>query len=62
MAPRKQVTYSERPTHAARAAHAKGERQFKTYDTSYIRPKPSKAPVVIALVIALLLFFPALSL
>ncbi len=53
MAPRKQVTYSERPTHAARAAHAKGERQFKTYDTSYIRPKPSKAPVIIALVIAL---------
>ena len=53
MAPRKQVTYSERPTHAARAAHAKGERQFKTYDTSYIRPKPSKAPAIIALVIAL---------
>ena len=53
MAPRKQVTYSERPTHATRAAHAKGERQFKTYDTSLIRPKPSKAPMVIALVIAL---------
>ena len=39
MSPRKQVTYSEHPNHAARAAHARGEKQFRTYDTSSIRPK-----------------------
>ena len=49
---RKQVTYSSRPNHAARSAHAKGERQFRTYDTSYIRPKRSKAPLVFAAVLA----------
>ena len=38
MAPRK-VTYSRRSTHAARSAHARGEREFKKYDTSAIRPK-----------------------
>lgn len=50
---RRQVTYSSRPNRAARAAHARGERQFKTYDTSLIRPKKSKAPVVVAIVLAL---------
>lgn len=49
---RKQVTYSQRPNHAARSAHARGERQFRTYDTSYIRPKKSKAPAVFAAVLA----------
>lgn len=29
-----------------------GERQFRTYDTSYIRPKRSKAPLVFAAVLA----------
>ena len=38
----KRVTYSQRSNHAARAAHARGARHFKTYDTSYIRPKQSK--------------------
>lgn len=53
MAPRrKQVTYSQRPNHAARSAHARGEREFRTYDTSYIRPKRSKVPAVIAAVVA----------
>ena len=42
MPPRKQVTYSQRPNHAARSAHARGEREFRTYDTSYIRPKQPK--------------------
>lgn len=51
---RRQVTYSQRPNHAARSAHARGERQFKTYDTSYIRPRRSKAPMVFAVVLALL--------
>lgn len=52
---RKQVTYSSRPNHAARMAHAKGERQFRTYDTSYIRPKRSKLPAVIMVVVSLAL-------
>lgn len=54
MAP-KRVTYSQRSNHAARAAHARGARQFKTYDTSYIRPKRSKAPLVVAALIVIVL-------
>ena len=50
---RKQVTYSRRPTHAARAAHARGERQFRKYDTSYIRPKRSAAPIVFTVILAI---------
>ncbi len=34
-------------------AHARGERQFRTYDTSYIRPKRSKLPAIAAVVFAL---------
>ena len=49
--PRRQITYSSHPTHRARMVHAQGERQFRTYDTSHIRPKKSKAPMVIALVL-----------
>ena len=52
---KKQVTYSQRPTHAARSAHARGERQFRTYDTSYIRPKRSKAPAIFAAVLAVVI-------
>ncbi len=52
MTPRKQITYSQRPNRAARAAHARGEKQFRTYDTSHIRPKRSKAPGIIAAVVA----------
>lgn len=50
---RKQVTYSSRPNRAARIAHARGDREFRTYDTSYIQPKRSKVPVIAALVLAL---------
>lgn len=50
---KKQMTYSQRPTHAARAVHARGERQFRTYDTSYIRPKSSKAPIIFSIVLAI---------
>ncbi|MEG0791072.1 MAG: endolytic transglycosylase MltG [Gordonibacter sp.] len=53
MPPRKQFTYSQRPNHAARSAHARGEREFRTYDTSYIRPKQSKGPIIFAIVLAL---------
>ena len=63
---RKNVTYSSRPTHAARSAHARGARQFQTYDTSYIRPHKSKAGTIAAIVFALallaLLVFGALKL
>lgn len=52
MPPRKQVTYSQRPNHAARSAHARGEREFRTYDTSYIRPKQGKGPKIFAAVLA----------
>ncbi len=49
---RKQITYSSHPNHRARMVHAQGERQFRTYDTSHIRPRKSKAPLVIACVLA----------
>ena len=53
MAFRKNVTYSSRPNHAARAAHARGDRQFRKYDTSYIQPQRSKGPVVFMVIVAL---------
>ncbi len=56
---RKNMTYSNRPTHAARVAHAKGDKQFRTYDTSYIRPKKSKAPVIVGLALALVVVLAA---
>ena len=34
--------------------HAQGERRFRTYDTSHIRPRKSKAPMVVGIVVALL--------
>ena len=59
--PRRQVTYSSRPNVRARMVHAQGARHFKTYDTSHIRPRRSKAPaivcaVLVALVIGLAVF------
>lgn len=50
---RKQVTYSSHPNRAARAAHARGDREFRTYDTSYIQPKKSRVPYVVALVLVI---------
>lgn len=52
--PRKQVTYSNHPNHRARMVHAQGERQFRTYDTSHIRPRKSKAPMAIGALIAII--------
>ena len=51
MSPRKNVTYSSRPTHAARSAHAKGDKLFRTYDTSAIRPKRSPVPAIIGIIV-----------
>lgn len=53
MSPRRNVTYSSRPSHAARSAHAKGEKLFRTYDTSYIRPKRSPWPAIISIIIVI---------
>ena len=55
MSPRRQVTYSRRPTHAARSAHARGDRMFRTYDTSYIQPKRSNVPHYVFLAVLALL-------
>ena len=59
---KKTVTYSSRPTHAARAAHAKGDREFRTYDTSAIMPRRDPKPaifvaVLIVIVLAVGAFF-----
>ena len=51
MSPRKNVTYSARPTHAARSAHAKGDKLFRTYDTSAIRPKRSPIPAIVGIAV-----------
>ena len=51
--PRRQVTYSNHPNHRARMVHAQGERQFRTYDTSHIRPRKSKGPVIVGIVLAI---------
>jgi UPF0755 protein len=50
----KQVPISSKNTRAARAAHARASEQFKTYDTSAIMPKRSKAPTIVALVIVVI--------
>ncbi len=55
MALHRQVTYSSRPNRAARMAHAKGERQFRTYDTSLIQPRHSRGRLIVVALAALLL-------
>ena len=61
MTPRK-VTYSRRPNHAARAAHARGEKAFRTHDTSAIRSKKSKTPLIAAIVVLLIIIIAAVAL
>ncbi len=41
----RQITYSSHPNHRARMVHAQGERQFRTYDTSQIRPEEEQSPM-----------------
>lgn len=55
----RKVTYSSKPNHAARAAHARGERQFSKYDTSPLKPRRPKTPLYIgiAIVAVLILVF-----
>ena len=52
---KRNTTYSERPNHAARAAHARGDQMFRTYDTSAIHPKHRKPPIVACIVAALVI-------
>ncbi len=47
----KQVPISSSNSRAARSAHARAREEFKTYDTSPIRPKVSKAPIAALVVI-----------
>lgn len=58
----KQIPTSSKNSFAARAAHSKARKEFVTYDTSAIRPKKSKKPLIIIsilvlIVIALICFF-----
>ena len=53
MASKRRVTYSTRPNHAARSAHARGDKMFRTYETSAIRPKKNHTPVIVFVVILL---------
>ena len=56
MSPRRNsITYSQHPTHAARSAHAKGDKAFRTYDTSHIRPKRSKVPTIAGIIVLVLI-------
>lgn len=52
--PNRRPTYSNHPNHAARAAHARGDKMFRTYDVSAIQPKKSKAPMIFGVVLMLL--------
>ena len=55
MSSRKKITYSSHPNHAARAAHKAGERLFRTYDTSHIRPKKNRVSVIVTVVIVVVM-------
>lgn len=55
MALHRRVTYSSRSSHAARHAHARGAREFRTYDTSMIKPKRHWGPAVFGIVLAIVL-------
>lgn len=51
----KQVPISSKNSRAARQAHAKARQEFKTYDTSAIKPKQSKTPyIVLAAIVAII--------
>ena len=52
---RRNTTYSNRPSHAARSAHARGDKKFRTYDTSYIQPKRGKVSNKVAAIIAVII-------
>lgn len=64
MGSRRNMGYSSRPTRASRNAHARGDREFRTYDTSFIQSNrrngiPTAAALLLALVAVALLGFMA---
>lgn len=52
---KKQITYSEHPTRATRRVHMRGDKQFRTYDTSAINPRRQAIPATIFALVLLLL-------
>ncbi len=59
---KKTTSYSSRRSHAARAAHARADREFRTYDTSAIMPKRDPKPfvflgVALVVIVAAVCFF-----
>lgn len=52
---RNKITYSEHPNRAARSAHQKGDKAFRTYDTSAIRPKRNPTYALIGIVVLIVL-------
>ena len=58
MASKRQVTYSEHPTRQIRNIHARGEKEFSTYDTSFIHPKRNNTtPTIAGLILAVIAVF-----
>lgn len=57
MAGKHGMSYSSKPNYAARNAHRQGAQQFRTYDTTAIRPRKRKspAPIIFAVVLVLAL-------
>ena len=60
MPSKRNMTYSSRPSVRAYQAHRQGDRQFRNYDTSYIQPKKSKAPIVVAIILVVVIIALAL--
>jgi len=54
------VRVPNRSSHNARSAHARGYKQFSTYDTSAIRPKRSKIPKIIGIILAVAIVIAAI--
>ena len=52
---RNKITYSQHPNRAARSAHAKGDKQFRTYDTSAIRPHQNTTGAIVGIVVLIVL-------
>lgn len=56
---KKQVPISSKNNFAAQRAHAMARQQFKTYDTSAIKPKASRKPLVIGIIVIVLVIIAA---
>ncbi len=56
------VTFSSKPNHAARQAHAQARTMFSEYDTSQIVPKKSKLPVILGALVAVVVILAVVGL